>query len=332
MLRIGLIGAGYAARHHARALQRLSEMGLARLTAVFSRDFRRAEDLARRYGAEFCPELSAFWGTDIDAVDICTPTPTHAEYALEAIRRGKHVLVEKPIARSMKEAQAMVDAAERAGVIFMVAHEQRFEPDCRRAWELVRAGVLGRLRMARQVIAGPYPEWSTDDWFADFRQSGGPLLDLAIHSLDYFNWLFGGPPVRVYAIGARRRLPFEDHTVALLRYPDGGLAWVEASWAMPRGSPLVVRTELIGTEGVLQWDSAGIASLQLWKEGGEAQMWAPTSLDGFTAEILHFVECVRGGIPPEVRGEEAIEALRTALAAIVSLETRRPVALKEVFE
>ncbi|MDW8065490.1 MAG: Gfo/Idh/MocA family oxidoreductase [Anaerolineae bacterium] len=332
MLRIGLIGAGYAAHHHARSFQRLSAMGLAQLGAVFSRDLQRAESLARRYGAQLCPDLEAFWETNPDAVDICTPTPTHAEYALEAIRRGKHVLVEKPIARTLQEATAMVRAAQQSGVILMVAHEQRFEPDCRRAWEIVRAGGLGRLRMARQVIVGPYPEWSTDDWFADFDQSGGPLLDLAIHSLDYFNWLFGGPPLRVYAIGVRRRLTFEDHTVALLRYPDGGLAWVEASWGMPRGSPLIVRTELIGTAGVLQWDSQGTASFQIWKEGGESQAWTPIDVDGFAAEIQHFVECIRQGTAPEIRGEEAIAALRTALAAIASLQARRPVMLEEVSE
>lgn len=96
MLRIGLFGAGYAAQHHARALHRLSAMGLAQLVAIFSWELQRAEQLARRYGAQPCPDLTAFWEVNPDAVDICTPTSTHAEYALEAIRRGKHVLVEKP--------------------------------------------------------------------------------------------------------------------------------------------------------------------------------------------------------------------------------------------
>jgi predicted dehydrogenase len=184
--------------------------------------------------------------------------------------------------------------------------------------------------MARQVIAGPYPDWSIDNWFADFAQSGGPLLDLAIHSLDYFNWLFDSLPFRIYAIGARRHLPFEDHVVAVLRYPDGGLAWVEASWAMPTGSPLIVRTELIGTEGILQWDSEETASLEVWKDGGARQAWAPAAEDGFTAEIRHFAECVARGTPPQVRPEEAIGALRTALAAIAALAAGHPVRLEEV--
>ncbi|HIC89806.1 MAG TPA: Gfo/Idh/MocA family oxidoreductase [Anaerolineae bacterium] len=324
MIRVGLIGTGWVARYHAQAYQRLEG---ATLAGVADQDYSKAQSFARRYSAVAHPLVADLLTSEVEVVDICTPTPTHKDLAVRAMGLGKHVLCEKPIARTLDEAEAMVEAAHKAGVKFMVAHVSRFEADHRLAKEVIERGDIGQPRMGWQAIVGPFPGWSSEGWFADFAASGGPLLDLAIHSFDYLNWIFGSQVRSIYALGIRQRIHLETHTLSLLRYEDGGMALVEASWAMPTGSPLLVRTELVGEAGVIRWDSQSTMSLRLMKEGGAHQDFVPVAEDGFTAEIRHFLECVRDGKPPLVSGEEAIAALRVSLAAIESMTTRRPVTL-----
>jgi predicted dehydrogenase len=264
---------------------------------------------------------------DIDAVSICTPTPTHAELAIRALQAGRHVLCEKPIARTLAQAQAMVAAAEQSGATLMIGHVSRFEADHRAARDVLQRGDLGHLRMGFQSIAGPTPNWSSNGWLADATQSGGPVVDLAIHSFDYLLWLFASPVERVTAVGVHQTLSLPSYALVTLRFANGGLGLVETSWVHPRAHGLMVRTELTGTLGRLAWDYEQISGMQVIREETGRRIMPLLGEDSFVAEIAAFVACIADGTEPPIPAREAIRALQVALAAEESLAHGRTVTL-----
>lgn len=321
-MRVGICGAGFVAQAHAYSYA--SQPGVD-IAVVVDPRLEHAERLASRFGATAHAEFEALLAPDIDAISICTPTPTHAELAIAAMRAGKHVLCEKPISRSVAEAEAMLAVAAEAGVVFTVGHVARFEDDHRTAQQVVARGDLGQLRMASQSITGPFPDWSAHGWFADQSKSGGPVLDLAIHSFDYLNWLFQDRVVRVSAVGVREKIDVHGYALILLRYANGGIGQVEVSWLHPKGQGLLVRNELFGTKGRLAWDYDGIAALQVVKDDG--RQFHTTVPGGWNVQTAGFLNSIRHGTAPLVSGQEALDALQVGLAALESLETGRTVEL-----
>lgn len=324
MLRVGICGAGYIAEAHARAYATNPDV---QLSVITDAQPERAARMAERYGARSVGSLAALLNADIDLISVCTPTPTHADLAVQAMHAGKHVLCEKPIARTREQAEAMMQAAQASGVKFMVGHVSRFEADHRAARAVLQRGDLGQLRMAFQSIAGPTPTWSNQGWLTDATQSGGPVVDLAIHSFDYLLWLFGCPVVRVTAVGVRQMLALPSYALVNLRFADGGMALVETSWVHPRAQSLVVRTELTGTLGRLAWDYDQISGMQVIREETGRRIIPLLGEDSFAAEIAAFVRCIEDDTPVPVPAHEATAALEVALAAEESLATGKSVAL-----
>lgn len=323
MIRAGIVGAGYIARAHAAAYAALPNV---ELVAIADANPDRAQALANYFGAEPLDSVEALLALDIDMVSICTPTPTHAQLAIAAMRAGKHVLCEKPIARSVADAEAMIAEAERCGVKLMVGHVSRFEVDHAQAAEVVRRGDLGELRMASQAITGAFPDWGWDGWFSDVTRSGGPLVDLAIHSIDFILWLFNSPVQRVTAVGVQRELPLHTYILATLKFENGGMATVECSWAHPNvpGEAVSVITELSGTEGKLSWSYDSITSMHVYTSEGKRNIMMAGE-NSFATEIGAFVKAIEEDTTPPVTGSEALDALRVALAALESLETGKTV-------
>ncbi len=324
MIRVGICGAGFIAQAHAQGYAAQPDT---RVAVVVDPRLEHAERLAAKLGATAGPDVEALLGPDVDVVSICTPTPTHADLAIAAMRAGKHVLCEKPIARTAAEAEAMIAAAEENDVKLSVGHVVRYEEDHRRARELVAGGAIGRLRMASQSITGPFPDWSAGGWFADVAQSGGPVLDLAVHSFDFLRWIFGSPVTRVSAVGVRRKIALPGYALVTLRFADGGLGLVEASWLHPRAHGLQARTELLGTGGRIAWDYESIAAVEVTRDDAKrahlftGEVWA--------AQVADFLRCVRDDAPPPVPGREALAAQRVGLAALESIESGRAVDLGE---
>jgi myo-inositol 2-dehydrogenase / D-chiro-inositol 1-dehydrogenase len=321
-MRVGICGAGFVAQAHAHSYA--AQPGV-EIAVVVDPRLEHAERLAGKFGATPSAEFAALFGPEVDAISLCTPTPTHAELAIRAMRAGKHVLCEKPIARSVAEAEAMLAAAEETGVVFTVGHVARFEDDHRRAREIVARGDLGRLRMASQSITGPFPDWSAHGWFADAAQSGGPVLDLAIHSFDYLLWLFQDRVIRVSAVGVREKIAVHGYALVTLRFANGGIGLVEVSWLHPKGQGLLVRNELFGTEGRLSWDYDAIAALHVVTDEGRQNLTMVPG--GWNVQTAGFLRSIREGSAPLVSGREALEALRVGLAALESLETGQAVSL-----
>ncbi len=298
-----------------------------KLTGFYDSDPARAVALAAKYGGQAFASVEALLdGSDI--IDICTPPAEHAAVTIAAARAGKHVVCEKPIARHLTDAQAMIAACESAGVRLFVAHVVRFFPEFARAKAVLDSGALGRLGVVRSVRGGALPRHS--GWFADMAQSGGVTLDVAIHDIDYLRWLCGDV-VRVFARGLTFRGLAVDHVLITLRFANGAIGHIEGSWAFPAGN---FRTylELAGTEGLLVHDSddAQPLDVQYHSEAAPASLPVfndPALLveDPYFQEFQHFLDALNSGSAFLVTPHDALAALRVALAALESLRTGRPV-------
>jgi predicted dehydrogenase len=232
MIRMGLVGAGAIAAEHARAMSALPDVTL---SMVYNPRPARAQELAARHGAIACATLEQLIA-GVDAVDICSPTNVHAE---------------KPIALSVADGERMVAAAEAAGTVFLVAHVLRFWPEYRVVQRLIAAGDLG---VPRAAVA-----WRLNapclhrPWYYRPAQSGGAVVDLLIHDLDLYHWLFG-PLGHVQAQGRRDDAGAWQHVQALLGYRGGVLATAEASFLMPVDYP--PRFYCASTWRVAAWSTA----------------------------------------------------------------------------
>jgi predicted dehydrogenase len=324
VVNVGIIGAGYIAASHADAYAVHPD---ARVVCVADPVVDKAQALARRHGAVAVPDVETLLDADLDVVSVCTPSPTHASLAVAALAAGKHVLCEKPLARSLVDARHIVEAARRGPGLLMVGHVSRFEPDHRAAFDTVAAGHLGQVRMMSQSITGELPTWSQGGWLTDPAQSGGPLVDLAIHSFDYLTWLCGARPERVHAVGSARQDGLVDYAIATVRYDTGALAVVETSWAHPPGHGLSVATEVAGSLGRLTWDYAGASVGTVNRLGHPSRQLSQLGNRGFESQIAALLSAVASGGPSPVPAEEGLLALQTSLAAEESLRTRTAVRL-----
>ena len=319
-LRVGLLGAGLVAGVHAHAYR--GSPGV-RLVAVADPAPGKALELAARHDAQVVPDLDAMLGLGVDVVDICTPPHRHAELALAALAAGRHVICEKPLARTLEEARRVVAAAERSQGLLMVGHVSRFEPDHRTARELVTAGEIGTVRQLTHSTTSTMPGWSEGGWAADPARSGGPLLDQAVHSFDYARWVIGSPAVRVHCMAAGGAAGPATYTLTTVRYANGAIAHVECGWAHPAARGFKLLAEIVGTKGRLSWSYDQQMAGVLYPVEGDVEWWGALGDRGFTDELRTFFEAVRAGEPSPVPASEALEAVRTALAATESARTGR---------
>lgn len=318
MRRVGLIGVGVMGRVHAQAwAQRPGVLG-----AVYAPDD-HARDLAAHHGALACTTLDNFWSA-VDVVDICTPTPTHADYAVQAARAGKHVICEKPLARTLDDADRIIAACQDAGVRLFVAHVLRFFPQYAAAWAQVRSGAVGDPRVLRLGRMATPP--TAGSWLLDEAQSGGPALDLLIHDLDYARWI-AGDVATVYAAQARRDGCVTVH--ATLSHTSGAITLVGGGWAAPPG---VFRTHLdiAGTTGVIEWTSDAPPPLRSHGITPPAPVQDGAALpdlgadDPYAAELWHAYDCLDTGEPFRIEPADARAALALALAVIRSVASGQP--------
>ena len=271
----------------------------------------------------------------VDAVDVCLPTFLHEQSVVKAARAGKHVLCEKPVALSLEQVDRMIEAVETAGVAAMVGQVIRFWPEYMRIRELLAAGELGRPRAVSALRLSPPPAWG--NWFLDPNLSGGAILDLHIHDLDFVYALLGMPRA-VYALGVQSATGAWDHINTSLDYGDAHAA-VEASFLMPQGFPFQMLFRILGTQAAAEYRfrvagqvgerAVADKELMLYPAGGPAQPLASSGKDAYVAEIDYFVDCLADQRAPTVATlRQARDVLSMALAARQSLETGQVVQLQ----
>ena len=260
-----------------------------------------------------------------DIVDVCAPTPFHRRYVEEGARAKKAILCEKPIARTLEDARAMMTACEGAGVRWTVGHCVRFFPAYVAARDAVRRGDIGEVAVARTFRGGGFPQgWN--NWYAARSASGGTLVDLMIHDIDFLRWTLG-PVERVRAVSTARERGGLDLSLATLRFRSGTIAHLEASWAH-RG--FATRFELAGTTGLLAYDSAEAAALTMTTLQPDAPGVAVPASVGrspYGLELEDFIQALTEDRPFRVTPEDAYDALAVALAAETSANTGRAVTL-----
>src|SRR5262245_52239368 len=330
-LRVAVIGAGLMGECHARIYLGMPD---GELVAVCDVREAAARELAARTGAAVYSAFEELLRRDdLDAVSVCTPDGLHREPCELAARAGRHVLVEKPIATTVTDAEAIVEAASRARVTLLVGHCLRFDPRYDQARQAIERGELGALQTIYTRRANTVA--------AQDRLGGRCSLPLflGVHDYDVMRWLTGSDVERVTAEskwGLLRELgfPVEDANCALLRFRSGALGIAELSWILPRGFPVSGdhRLDLVGSAG-----SLSIATLEtgLRRADGQRAVQVDTasapSVQGhsggmFYFEVRHFVDCVRGRATPALTPHDALMALRIALAVERAAATGSPVA------
>jgi predicted dehydrogenase len=327
--RVGVVGAGFIARAHLVAWRRL---GVGQLVVFDHHPERAAASAAEAQaeGASTLPELIA----GVDVVDICTPTDDHRATAEAAAAAGRHVICEKPIARTLTDALAITDACRRAGVRLFVGHVVRYFPEYAAAQAAVAEGRIGRPAVLRLRRESSLPNKVTTSWIFDEERSGGMIVDLMIHDFDVARWIAG----EVESVMARRVRDASgcdvDYAVAILRHASGALSHVTGAWSYP---PPVFRTgfELAGDGGLIEYESVDQQSIARYLAPGTGDEAlglpaSPLADDPFTVELGDFARALANADAPRVSAEDAIAALSIALAAAESSRLARPVRIADV--
>lgn len=327
MIRIALIGCGTMGKTHAHAY---ASLGDAQVVAVCDIRRQNAEALASLLGCDAYTSYEEMrLRADYDVLDICLPTYLHTRYAVEAMKGGKHVFCEKPIALNLEDARLMDETANEYKVALSVGHVLRFFPQYQAAVQQVKAGRIGTPSLFRTTRNQAFPGWSWENWYQDTARSGGPEVDLAIHDYDWLLYNFG-PVTRVYAKNLGTAHPSQMHSLAILRFASGAMAHVEASWALPKGSEFRTTFELVGTDGQLCYDSSRDCPLRTQLSSDEeASLFYDNPLseemNPYRAELAAFLHAVEYTLEPVVTASEAIAALQIALAAKESAQSGKVV-------
>lgn len=332
MLKVAIVGSGIIGRNHAEAIQRHPGLEVAALVDTVPA---ANEALSAHLGGvpSFTNLADALDGVDIVAV--CTPSGTHADVAEEALRAGRHVVIEKPLDVSLPRARLLAGiaaAAAERGLVCSVVSQHRFDPASVAVREAVDAGRLGRLTSAVASVAW----WRTQDYYdsAGWRgthalDGGGALINQAVHTLDLLLWLFG-EPVEVAAHAARLahdRIEVEDVITASIRFASGALAVLHATTAAYPG--LSARLQVHGTGGSAIIDDDGLVYL-----GDAPVIPEPKPADAFVVGHLRqwedIADAVEKGRPPGIGVADGLAALEAVRAVYLSAALGRPIALADV--
>lgn len=326
MVRVGVLGAGFMGGVHARAYATLPEVEIA---AIFAPSPDRGQPLADELGSRWTDSIEAILADpDIDAIDICLPTPQHRSVTAAALAAGKHVMLEKPVALSLEDAAALVALAAESDRVFMIAHVLRFWPEYVEIARQVASGELGRPRSAFASRRQPFPAWSA--LFSRSDLTGGAVIDMMIHDFDALNWIFGAP-LAVTARGERNpRSGGFDQIQALIDY-DGASALVDGGMMMPESYPFSSRLEVLCERGALEYAfraggrsvemGGGVNELTLFPNEGEPLRLAAAQEDPYAAECAYFLAAIRNGASSDrATPADGMQALAVALAARASLE------------
>jgi len=289
----------------------LKELGIA-VTAVCDIDLDKAKALAKDYGVKhFYKSLDEMLKREeLDAVNICTPSITHAECAVKALQAGLHVFVEKPLASTLDECLKIIDAMNSSGKIVMTGFIERFNPAVMKAVEILEAGELGEIIMLHGRRIGWWPERIGDV---------GVVKDTAIHDIDLTRFIFKQDPAEVYARGGKHVHKLEDHVQSILTFEDESkVAFIEANWLTPRKKREMTIT---GSNGVL---SIRFLSQELVLEKADIVIEPIIKQrEPLKLELQHFIECISTGKKPLADAVDGLKAVAIAEAILESMEKEK---------
>jgi len=334
-LGIGMIGAGAISNAH---LPAVASSDKTRLICVADINEDLAAQKADQYGASrHVTDYSDLLAIEeVEAVIIGIPAGLHAQVAVDACEAGKHVMVEKPMARTLQECDAMIAAADRAGKVLQVAMVRRFDADWGKMRELALAGKVGRPCVWRRLAQGSPPQPPYGAWYSDCRYSDGPLAESGAHDFDFVRYTFGD----VKAVTASTRHvghigDVQDMNIVIVDFDSGDQMLCMWCWSLPPGcSAGVAGLDVMGPDGVILAPSRledGASACVVNGPGG-AQETVPfdSPRDGaywFPGQLDNFVESIRGQQTPRATGLDGRKAQEIVLAAFESSKTGRRIDL-----
>ena len=338
MLNVGIVGLGYMAAMHIRAWRQVAGT---EILAICNPSGRNLDgDLSTVFGnlsgqealkldmskvQAYSDYAAMLADPDIHIIDICSPTWAHHDQATSALASGVHVLLEKPVARTTKEAKRIVEASGYASHYLMPAMCLRFWPEWRLLKDAISDGRYGKVLAARFRRVGPPPAWGKNH-LHDGIKSGGALLDLHIHDVDFINWCFGKPK-RVFAMGYSKFSGAFDHVVTQFEVDCEAIVHAEGGWAMTPGFAFNMSYTVNFEKATLDYDIARgpDAVLKICEEGKEPVTQKAAAEDGYVGEIRHFVESIQQGrAPTVVTAQDGLAAIEVCEAEEMSARLRQP--------
>lgn len=345
MKKIGIIGCGKIAQ--TRHIPEYADNKNAELAGYYDLNTERAKQIADLYGGKVygSPE-EMLADTEIDAVSVCTANNAHAEMTVQALRAGKHVLCEKPMATKIEDCERMVAEAERNQRFLMIGQNQRLTKAHVKAKELLEKGAIGRVLTFRTTFGHGGPEtWSIDPgkngWFFDKKKAAmGAMADLGVHKTDLIQYLTGQNIVEVTAAAvtldkrdaAGELVGVDDNAICIYRMADGALGTMSASWTHYGEEDN--STVLYGTEGVMKIYENPQYAIEIISKTGEKVYYdlekIQTNNNQTKSGIIDaFVEALEKEEEPPVSGGQVLAAMRAVFAGIQSAETKKSVHIKE---
>jgi len=312
-LGVAVIGTGFWGRNHARVFKELEET---ELLAICDINAERAKNVAKQFNVKaYTSIVKMLKRKDIEAVSICTWSISLAKGALTALKAEKHVLVEKPMATNVKQAEKLLKTAEEKELHLTVGFLMRFIPGVQHIKDAIENKTLGNLVCATAKRVSEWPERIGDV---------GVVKDTAIHDIDITRYLFGEEPIAVYAkTGNMKRKEFEDYAQIMLTFGSGKSAFIESNWLTPyktrtlvvTGSKAIMKLDYITQELTIEDAKETMQPRYPWQE--------PLKL-----ELQHFANCVLKKEKPLITGMDGVKALQIAEAALKSSAANKMIKLK----
>ncbi|MEM3013672.1 MAG: Gfo/Idh/MocA family oxidoreductase [Candidatus Bathyarchaeia archaeon] len=312
-LRVAVVGVGFWGRNHVRVL---SELPNVELRAICDVDQQKTKMIAEKYDLNAYTDSSKLYkNEDIDAVTLCVWSTRLSKEALIALRAGKHVLVEKPMAKSSVEAKKIIELANSKNLLLTVGFIERFNPAVRRLKEAIAEGKIGTLVSATIRRVTKWPERIGDV---------GVVKDTAIHDIDMARFIFDEDPISVYArAGNLRHTKFEDYAQIMLSFSNGKSAFLEANWLTPYK---IRKLTITGSEAIINLDY--ITQEMTIETLGQTLTPRYEVEEPLKLELKHFVECVQNEKKPLVTGIDGFKAIKIAEAALKSAISGRLIKIR----
>lgn len=335
-IRFAIIGCGRIAPKHAESIIALPE---AELTAVCDILPEQAQSFADKYGAEpYTDYREMLQRADLDVVTIATPSGLHAEIGIAAAEAGKHIMVEKPMAMTLKTADALIAACRKAGVKLAVIHQNRFNASIKLMRKALEEGKFGKLTHGQATV-----RWNRNDnyytqapWRGTKLQDGGVLMNQSIHNIDLLQWTFGPvDSVFGYTSTFLRKIEMEDMGAAVVKFKSGAIGIIEAaSTIYPKN--IEETLNVFGETGSVIVGGIAVNRVEVWEfpdsEEEKKAIFAsqesdPPTVYGFGHRelILDMIQAIKEDREPAIPGEEGRKALEIILAIYKCQETKQPV-------
>lgn len=337
-VRFGIIGCGRIAPRHAQSLQ---QVAAAHLVAVADIKPNRAQHFAEEYGvAAHTDYHTLLMRDDIDAVSICVPSGLHAQVAIDAMQAGKHVLVEKPIAITLDDADRMIAVSQSSGRTLGVVLQNRYNHPMQALRQAIDEGKLGRLHLGNACVRWYRPQsYYEDEWHGTWAMDGGALMNQSIHHIDALQWLMGPvASVNAYTATLAHKMEAEDVGVAVVRFASGALATIEGS-TLTWPQNLEGSVAVFGEHGSVKIGGTALNRIELWKVAGELEQEAelltsqrvdPPSVYGYSHRevVRDFIHALLSGGKPGTPGSEARKSLALVLAIYESARSGHEISLE----